>query len=81
MEYLQSVWQISIIALVTGGMISVLAYRLLAPSVKQADKIKTELAEAREELEYTKRTWFPHMENLSWGFYKMISKHFKWQEE
>ena len=48
------------------------------PSLRDGPSIGPE---AREELEYTKRTWFPHMENLSWGFYKMISKHFKWQEE
>ncbi len=50
MEYLHSVWQISIIALLAGAMIGALAYRLLAPSVRQAGKIKTELDVAREEL-------------------------------
>jgi uncharacterized membrane-anchored protein YhcB (DUF1043 family) len=49
-DYVNSVWQIGIIALVAGAMIGALAYRLLAPSVKQADKIKSELKMAREEL-------------------------------
>jgi len=49
-EYLDSVWQIGIIALVAGALIGALAYRLFAPSVKEAGKIKTELDDAREEL-------------------------------
>jgi len=51
MEYVYSVWQISIISLVAGAMIGALAYRLLAPSVQKAGKIKTELDVAREELD------------------------------
>ena len=50
MDYVNSVWQLGIIALVAGAMIGALAYRLLAPSVKQVDKIRSELDKAREEL-------------------------------
>lgn len=50
MEYLDSVWQIGIIALVAGALIGALAYRMLAPSLKEAGKIKTELDDAKEEL-------------------------------
>ena len=50
MDYVNSVWQLGIIALVAGAMIGALAYRLLAPSVKQVDKIRSELDMAREEL-------------------------------
>jgi uncharacterized membrane-anchored protein YhcB (DUF1043 family) len=42
-EYANSVWQISIIALVAGVMIGALAYRLLSSSDDQIDKIKFEL--------------------------------------
>ncbi|MCP4431762.1 MAG: DUF1043 family protein, partial [Gammaproteobacteria bacterium] len=50
MESIDSVWQIGIIALLAGALIGALAYRLLAPSVKQAVKDKAELDSAREEL-------------------------------
>lgn len=65
MEYLHSVWQISIIALVAGAMIGALAYRLLAPSVKQAGKIKTELDVAREELNSYKASVNQHFNTTS----------------
>jgi len=64
-EYLHSVWQISIIALVAGAMIGALAYRLLAPSVKQAGKIKTELDVAREELNSYKASVNQHFNTTS----------------
>ena len=65
MDNIDSVWQISIIALVAGAMIGVLAYRLLAPSVKQADKTKTELDEAREEMESYKTSVNQHFDKTS----------------
>jgi uncharacterized membrane-anchored protein YhcB (DUF1043 family) len=49
-DYVNSLWQIGIIALVAGALIGALAYRLLAPSVKQAEKTKSELDLARKEL-------------------------------
>jgi uncharacterized membrane-anchored protein YhcB (DUF1043 family) len=64
-EYLHSVWQISIIALVAGAMIGALAYRLLAPSVKQADKIKTELDVAQKELSSYKDSVNQHFNKTS----------------
>ena len=65
MEYLHSVWQISIIALVVGVMIGALAYRLLAPSVKKAGKIKTERDSAREELDTYKASVNQHFNKTS----------------
>ena len=49
-DYIDSVWQISIISLVTGGLIGALAYRLLTPSAKRVVEIESELNQAREEL-------------------------------
>ena len=65
MEYVNSVWQIGIIALVAGALIGALAYRLLAPSVKQADKIKTELDVARDELDSYKANVNQHFDKTS----------------
>lgn len=65
MEYVNSVWQIGIIALVAGALIGALAYRLLAPSVKQADKIKTELDVARDELDSYKASVNQHFDKTS----------------
>ena len=65
MEYVYSVWQISILALIVGAMIGALAYRLLAPSVKQTGKIKTELDEAREELNSYKASVNQHFSKTS----------------
>jgi len=64
-DYLNSVWQIGIIALVAGAMIGALAYRLLAPSVKQADKTKSELDMAREELSSYKASVNDHFNKAS----------------
>ena len=50
MDYTNFVWLIGIIALVAGAIIGALAYRLLAPSVKQAEKTKSELDMVRKEL-------------------------------
>lgn len=65
MEYAYSVWLISIISLVAGAMIGALAYRLLAPSVQQAGKIKTELKVAREELDSYKASVNQHFDKTS----------------
>ena len=65
MDYLNSVWQVGIIALVVGAMIGALAYRLLAPSVKQADKTKSELDMAREELSSYKASVNDHFNKAS----------------
>jgi hypothetical protein len=64
-EYVNSVWQIGIIALVAGALIGALAYRLLAPAVKQADKIKTELDVTREELNSYKASVNQHFDKTS----------------
>ena len=65
MEEVSSVWQIGIIALVAGAMIGVLAYRLLSPSVKQADDIKAELDAARKELSSYKDSVNQHFNKTS----------------
>ncbi len=65
MDYVNSVWQISIIGLIAGAMIGALAYRLLAPSVKQADKTKSELDMAREELSSYKASVDSHFDKTS----------------
>ena len=65
MDYVNSVWQISIIALLAGALIGALAYRLLAPSVKQADKTKSELDMAREELSSYKASVDSHFDKTS----------------
>jgi len=64
-EYVNSVWQIGIIALVAGVLIGALAYRLLSPSVKQADKVKTELDVAREELDSYRASVNQHFDKTS----------------
>jgi uncharacterized membrane-anchored protein YhcB (DUF1043 family) len=64
-DYVNSVWQISIIALIAGVMIGALAYRLLAPSVKQADKAKSELDMAREELSSYKASVDSHFDKTA----------------
>jgi uncharacterized membrane-anchored protein YhcB (DUF1043 family) len=64
-DYVDSVWQLGIIALVAGALIGALAYRLLAPSVKQADKTKSELDMAREELNNFKASVNSHFDKTS----------------
>jgi len=64
-DYVNSVWQIGIIALVVGAVIGALAYRLLSPSVKQADKIKSELDMVREELSSYKASVNSHFNETS----------------
>ena len=51
MEIEYSVWQIGLISLIAGALIGALAYRYFAPSIKQADKVRSELDEAREEFD------------------------------
>ena len=65
MEDPTSVWQIGIIALLAGAMIGVLAYRLLSPSVKQADQIKSERDSARKELDDYKASVNQHFDKTS----------------
>jgi len=62
---INSVWQIGIIALLAGVLIGVLAYRLFAPSVKQAVKDKAELDAARDELTSYKTSVNAHFNKTS----------------
>jgi len=64
-DYVNSVWQIGIVALVAGAVIGALAYRLLSPSEKQVDKIKSELDMAREELSSYKASVNSHFNETS----------------
>jgi uncharacterized membrane-anchored protein YhcB (DUF1043 family) len=64
-DYVNSIWQIGIIALIAGAMIGALAYRLLAPSVKQADKTKSELDTTREELSSYKASVDSHFDKTA----------------
>lgn len=65
MEDPGSIWQIGIIALLAGAMIGALVYRLLSPSVKQSDHIKSELDAAREELSAYKASVNQHFDKTS----------------
>ncbi|MFV2032633.1 MAG: YhcB family protein [Gammaproteobacteria bacterium] len=65
MDYATSVWQITIIALVAGAMIGALVYRLFSPSVKQANKIKTDLDQTRGELARYKASVGQHFAKTS----------------
>lgn len=65
MEYAYSVWQIGAIALVAGVLIGALAYRLFAPSVKQADQVKSELDQAKEEMESYRQSVNSHFNKTS----------------
>ena len=65
MENIDSVWQISIIAMVAGVLIGALLYRLLGSSKEQNDKIKTELDATRDELESYKASVNKHFNETS----------------
>ena len=65
MEELNSVWQIGIIALLLGALIGILAYRLLAPSVRDSDKIRSDLEAARDELERYRASVNQHFDKTS----------------
>ncbi len=47
------------------------------PSLGDESQMRTE---ARDEIANWKRNGLPRASNVSWGFYKMISKHFKWMD-
>ena len=49
----------------------------VVPSLREESQMSPE---ARDEIENWKRYGLPRVSNMSWGFYKMISKHFKWSE-
>lgn len=77
MEYASSVWQISIIALLAGILIGVLAYRLLSPSVKQAEKVKSDLNQARTELKNYKTSVGQHFDKTSELFSNLTKDYIK----
>lgn len=65
MDNATSVWQVAIIALVAGAIIGALAYRFFSPSVKQANKIKTDLEKAQGELASYKASVGQHFDKTS----------------
>lgn len=65
MENMESIWQVGFIALVAGGLIGALAYRLLAPSLTKADQVRSELESARQELIDYKASVNSHFDKTS----------------
>lgn len=65
MDNIISLWQIGIIALIAGILIGALAYRLFAPSVKAADKVKAELEQSQAELANYKTSVNSHFDKTS----------------
>ncbi len=65
MEFKYSILLIGLITLAAGVLIGALAYRLLAPSVKKADKVKSELDDAKEELESYKAGVTQHFDKTA----------------
>ena len=65
MENLESIWQVGLLALVAGAMLGALAYRLFAPSLTRADKVKSDLEEARQELIDYKASVNSHFDKTS----------------
>lgn len=51
MELEQSIWQISFIVFIAGGLVGALVYRYFMPSDKEFDRIKADLEKAKTELE------------------------------
>lgn len=65
MEYINSLWQVGVIALVAGAMIGALAYRFFSPSVRQSEEIKSELDHAKRQLSNYKASVNSHFEKTS----------------
>ncbi len=65
MELESSVWLFGFIALFTGAIAGALAFKLFSPSVKQADQVKSELEEARAELDNYKKGVSQHFDKTA----------------
>ena len=65
MEYIQSVWLVIVISLAAGAVIGIVGYRLFAPSLKEADKVKTELDAVKEEMANYKASVNQHFDKTS----------------
>ena len=65
MDYINSIWQIGLIALAAGALIGALAHRLLAPSAKEADRARTERDNARDELKQYKASVNQHFDTTA----------------
>ncbi|MCP3689083.1 MAG: YhcB family protein [Gammaproteobacteria bacterium] len=65
MEAENSIWLVGVFALTAGVLIGALAYRLFATSVKDVDKVKAELNEARQELDQYKSGVTQHFDKTA----------------
>ena len=65
MEYLNSLWQVGVIALAIGALVGALAYRYFSPSVRQSEEIKSQLDHAKRELSNYKASVNSHFEKTS----------------
>ena len=64
-EYLNSLWQVGVIALAIGALVGALAYRYFSPSVRQSEEIKSQLDHAKRELSNYKASVNSHFEKTS----------------
>jgi len=64
-DNLESMWQVALLAVAAGAVIGALAYRLFAPSLAKADKVRSELEAARQELIDYKASVNSHFDKTS----------------
>jgi uncharacterized membrane-anchored protein YhcB (DUF1043 family) len=64
-ENIESIWQLGLLALAAGALIGALGYRLFAPSLTRADKLRSELEAARQELIDYKASVNSHFDKTS----------------
>ncbi len=65
MEPENTIWLVGLLALAAGISIGALAYRLFTTSVKEVDKIKAELNDARQELDQYKAGVTQHFDKTA----------------
>lgn len=65
MENIESIWQLGLLALAAGALIGALGYRLFAPALTRADKLRSELEAARQELIDYKASVNSHFDKTS----------------
>ena len=65
MEPVNSIWLVGIAALVIGVIIGAIAYRLFTPALRNASKLRSELDEAKEELNNYKASVSSHFNKTS----------------
>lgn len=65
MDTASSIWLIGIISLAAGALIGALAYRRLAPSVRQAEQVKSDLDSTRDELQHYRKRVDEHFDKTA----------------